>query len=62
MTRLPLVLVALAAVLLPASRALAWGALGHKVTALIAYRQLTPSARLRRAGVRMAAVLNDVLR
>jgi hypothetical protein len=50
--RLLAALAVVAALLGSASPALAWGDLGHKVTALIAYRHLTPKAR---------AALDDLL-
>jgi hypothetical protein len=40
-----LAIMAVAAVLTATSPALAWGDLGHEVTALIAYRHLTPTAK-----------------
>jgi len=43
--RKPLVNLAAALAALVCSQALAWGDLGHEVTALIAYRHLSPSAR-----------------
>lgn len=46
MKRLTCLLLA-CALLAPASPALAWGELGHKVTALIAYGRLTPGVRAR---------------